>query len=566
MERILMKPSVVFCLAAAAALTACGGGGSGSSPPPVIVDPPPPLPPPPPPPPPPSGNVTISGKATFDRVPHSAATNGLDYTSTRQDPIRRHVVEATDAAGTVIATTNTSVNGDYSVTVPAGADVRIRVRAQIVSTSGATYNIQILDNTSNDAPYILSGSLTNSGAANSTRNLNAPSGWGGSSYTGARSAGPFAITDTILKVVDAFVAEEPALALPPLRIFWSVNNRPATSAGASGLTTGDIGSSFFTQDSSGRPFIALLGAANNDTDEYDAHLIVHEFGHYFEETLSRSDSIGGSHSDILALDSRLAFSEGFGNALSGIILNDFEYRDSSGLRQSSGFDVDLEANAQSPTGWFNEGSVGSILVDVFDTAQDGPDNIAAGFGPIYRTFRSDAYRNTPYATNMASYLEALSSQSGINTTSLDALMTVQSIFSRRADMVGETNNGGVASVLPFYKNLTIGGPAVIACSTNDLGIRNRLGNYDFVRFSNSASRSVTVTAAFASGIGGATTDPQFEIFRLGRSISFRDVSRSASETQTLTLTEGEYLIAVASYANVSGQGTSEDVCYNVTVQ
>ncbi len=585
------KSSVVFYLALAAVsgLAGCGGGDEPS--PPTSIDPPPPPPPPvpppptpppptpppptpppptpppptPPPPPPPTGSVSISGTATFDRVPSNGATGALDYNNIIRSPIRRHVVEAVDSAGAVVTTTSTDMTGRYSVTVPAGAQVRMRVRAQLLNAAGATYNIQIVDNTNANAPYVLAGSLADSGSANSTRDLNAGSGWGGTSYTGTRSAGPFAISDTVLEAVDDIVAVDASVAFTPLNIFWSINNRPSSGT----IANGDIGTSFFTFNATGQPFIAILGSANTDTDEYDSHVLVHEFGHYVENTLSRSDSIGGSHGSRDSLDSRVAFGEGFGNAFSGMILADPRYRDSLGAAQGSGFVLNVENNTQAPAGWFNEGSTASILYDIFDSASDGSDNISAGFAPIYRALRDPVYRNTPFLTNINSYLESLAGQSGIATASLDALILQQTIASRRADMVGETNNGTISTILPFYKVASVGGSALNLCSTNRFGVQNKLGNYDFVRLSIPASRSVTVTVAATTGPNAATVDPLFVIFRRGADVTFRDVGAGTSETQTLTLTADEYIIGIASYANI-GQDTTkpngDDACYNLTVQ
>ena len=41
--------------------------------------------------------------------------------------------------------------------------------------------------------------------------------------------------------------------------------------------------------------IHSCGQQNSDTDEYDRHVVVHEWFHYFEDHFSRSDSMGGVH-------------------------------------------------------------------------------------------------------------------------------------------------------------------------------------------------------------------------------------------------------------------------------
>ena len=65
-----------------------------------------------------------------------------------------------------------------------------------------------------------------------------------------------------------------------------------------------------------------------DTDEFDQHVIAHEFGHYIENNFSRADNIGGSHGLGDKLDPRVAFGEGFGYAFAAIVLNDPVARDS----------------------------------------------------------------------------------------------------------------------------------------------------------------------------------------------------------------------------------------------
>ena len=124
-----------------------------------------------------------------------------------------------------------------------------------------------------------------------------------------------------------------------------------------------------------------MGDAGNDTDEYDAHVVSHEFGHYFEDQFSRSDSIGGSHSLNARLDMRVAFGEGWGNALSGVVSGRV-YRDTFGSAQSNSFGFDLESNSFTRPGWFSEGSVQSILYDIMDSANDGADTVSAGIGPV----------------------------------------------------------------------------------------------------------------------------------------------------------------------------------------
>ncbi len=76
----------------------------------------------------------------------------------------------------------------------------------------------MLNNTNGNALYVLDSAAFNSGTANQTKNLLAGSGWGGTSYTGTRSAAPFAILDTLLAAAEFVVANgNTTLDLPGAR-------------------------------------------------------------------------------------------------------------------------------------------------------------------------------------------------------------------------------------------------------------------------------------------------------------------------------------------------------------
>lgn len=553
------------CLAAVAALaiilTGCEQGTptpTPQAPAPAPSTPPPSSPPPASPPPATSEAVSISGAVTFDRVPLNPITNGLNYNATRQDPVRRAPVEAVDGAGNVIATTLTDDQGTYSLQVPPQTNVQIRVPARISSTSGAIFDIQILDNTNDDALYVLAGSLTSSGTANSTRNLNAPSGWDGTQYSSTRAAGPFALLDTMLDSLISVTNVDPDVSLPDLDVFWSPQNRPVDGD----FAAGEIRTSFFSTN--GTFFrIAILGAANTDTDEYDSHVVAHEFGHFLEAAIARSDSIGGPHNDRMALDLRVALSEGFANAYSSIVLGDPVYRDSGGNAQANGFSFSVENNNYNPEGWFNEGSVQSIVQDVFDVAADGPDALAVGFGPIYRAITSSTYVDTPEVISIFALIEALAEQPEIDRTALLALLAPQSINATESSAAGETNNGGNPDVLPVFKTITANGAATRLCSTDRAGTQNNLGVADFGIVTLPLNTDVTITAVRVSG--ATSSDPDIRVFSRGRFIGFGNSADNNREQFNAVLAGGENVIEIVEFANTTESIAGRDVCFNVTV-
>jgi len=164
--------------------------------------------------------VAISGRVTFDSVPHNTSTNGLNYGGTVRLPTRGVTVQAINGSGTVLDSDTTNANGRYTVEVDTNTNVRIRVLSEMVSTTGAIWDVKTTDNTNANQVYAIQGSLATSGGdPTQTRNLNAASGWGTSSYTGARAAAPFAILNPIYDALMKIIAVDPAMAFRAMSTF-----------------------------------------------------------------------------------------------------------------------------------------------------------------------------------------------------------------------------------------------------------------------------------------------------------------------------------------------------------
>ena len=500
--------------------------------------------------------VIISGRLTFDFVPHDTTTGGLDYTATTRKPMRGVVVEALDASGSSLGFGISDASGNYAINVNPGTDVRIRARAQLLSTSGATWDVRVTDNTNNNGLYAFEGSLADSGTVASTRDLHLSSGWDGSAYTGARAGGIAAILDPVYDTMQQFAAVDPDIAFPPLEFRWSENNRAVQGD----LSLGEITTSFYL--TAGCPgFIYLLGDDNADTDEYDLGVVVHEWGHYFEDCFSRTDTIGGSHSRLDRLDPRLALGEGWGYAMAAIGIGNPVFYDSFGSGQGMGTERNVEENTNSPAGWYNEASVQSILYDLYDSADDGADVLSLGLGPIYRTLVDPGYTGTPLFTTIFTFLDRLKAVAPGNTADIEALAAGQGIDGTGADGAGETNDGGIASALPVYRTAVLDGAAVEVCSVDDAGSFNKLGNRAWVRFSVPAEGIYTIT------MSGPRGNPAFGIFSAGILIAPANSGMPNSETWTGFLPVGEYVIEALDLNNVSGVAAAqpEDYCYDITL-
>lgn len=392
----------------------------------------------------PTGEVSVAGALSYERVPHNAATSGLDYASIISMPIRGAVVEVictTD--GLMYDTGITDASGNYSLTAPNGVASFIRVKAQMLdAVAPGTWDFQVVDNTSGGALYAMDSSatpFTPAGGPVTGEDYVASSGWdtvSNTGYTSARVAAPFAILDSVFDAFNEALAADANIDFTALNINWSTSN----VAVAGDTTIGQIGTSHYNP---GTGEIFVLGDEDSDTDEYDKHVIIHEWAHYFEDTLSRTDSMGGAHTTGDILDMRIAFGEGFGNAYSGIASGDSIYRDSLGALQASGFSFDVDSDVCTNAGWYSECSVQSLLFD-FDTL--------LGFTPVYNVLVNEQ-KNTSALTSIFSFVKPLKDNNAASAGAIDTLLGGQSIDAI-TDIYGDSelsNNPGATDQLPVYE-------------------------------------------------------------------------------------------------------------------
>lgn len=535
-----------------AALSACGGGGGGggSSPPP--------------------SSVTVSGRVTFERVPFSGSS-GLSYNSTVTSPAREVVVQLVSSAGTVLATTSTDSDGRYSFSSAPNTSVFVRARAESQKGSPG-WQIGIYNNTNSNALYVLDTAQFSTGTANVTKNLLATTGWTGSSYGGVRAAAPFAILDTLLSAVQ-FVRTNGSASvdLPDLQVFWSTLNVADPHGVNWDPANGQILSTQYLNSSldGWPPGIYLVGLADDDTDEFDQHVIAHEFNHFLEDVISRSDSFGGSHGPDEQHDMRLAFSEGFATAFSAMVLGDPVYKDSLGTRQAALFSMNLDANTNTPDGWYNEASVQSLVWDLYDASADGGDNVNLGYAPMFSVMTSEL-RTGSALTSIYPFISGLKTRSSSTVAAnITSLTQSRLIFGTDAFGAGETNNGTVPTALPIYTNVALNGGQQRVCGTAQLGTFNWLGNSVFLKFSLNAAQAVTFRAEYTDTGStpplSPTADPDFILYKGGIFAVSESVQENV-ETMNMNLDAGEYVLEVYEWSHIVPDPTSRGVtCMNVSI-
>jgi hypothetical protein len=484
------------------ALSACGGGGSGAPAPSAAM-------------------VTISGTVSYQHVPPRttpSVCDGLDFANVQVRPIRGATIQVIrSSSGAVLASAVTPDTGAYSFTIPAQTNAFLRVRAELKQAGTPSWDVEVRDNVVNPTVpnppplnlrpiYALDSSEFNSGGADSTRNLTATTGWGANSYTGVRAAAPFAILDTIYTVMNFIAAADSGRSFPPLDVYWSINNNTSSGSGdfLTDIDNGDIGTSFYTGGSLAGLF--LLGMDGDDTEEFDDHVIAHEWAHYFEDNFSRSDSIGGPHGLGDLLDVRLAFSEGFATAMSGITLNDPNYCDTLWSQGAlRGFRIDIENGNSGPNpGWYNEYSILKLVYDLWDDGvNEAADLDSIGFAPIYDVMIGPQ-ADTPAFTSVFTFGEALKNQGTGKNVFIDAQLTREDIQALNIDSFGstETNDAGAAQdVLPIYTDIIADGSSVPICSNSQFdrigaslaATGNKLSEHRFLRMVAPASGQYTFT-------------------------------------------------------------------------
>ena len=479
----------------------------------------------------PQDAVTIAGKLFYEFIPpivSGSQCDGLDFGSTVERPIRQATVQLLDVEDNVLATTLAGDDGSYSFSgIDAGIDVRVQVRAELVSAGPATWDVEIRDNVDdpdnprplNDRPvYVVQWQLFDTGLADiRDADFTARTGWSGSAYTGVRAAAPFAILDTIYSAMELIVDVDPVAEFYPLDVFWSINNKKVPDN--QNIDIGELTSAFYRSDLDA---LFLFGDENTETDEFDDHLVLHEWTHHFDDTISRSDSIGGSHFLGESLDLRLAFGEGFAHALAAIALDDPQYCDTGAVPSGSGsFGFNTENNTSGVRGWFNEMSVATFIYDLWDTGSDGgADDGSIGFKPIYDTMKGPQ-RTTPAFTTLFSFaaeLRALPTLSVTDRAFVDSQLTRENVDTPVVDIWGggqTTAPSGARfegrDLTPIYTEIptTGAGSTAYVCINNDYAFEavvNKLSDWRYLRFELPTAGRWQITAQ-ANPVPPSTEDP-----------------------------------------------------------
>jgi len=559
----------------ALALAGCGGSGSGSrdtggnSGAPA-----------------PGATVGVSGVASYEFVPPNASCFGLNFSAIETRPVRGATVQLIDAAsGNVLGAGVTSDSGAYAFDdIAADRNVRLRIRAELKRLGSPGWDVEVRDNfiagasdVDNPPPtpltqrplYVFESSTFSTGSTDLVRDVTATTGWDGNAYGSARAAAPFAILDAIYSAMQFIIDVDPGVVFPPLDAYWSVNN---TLAGETDVTAGELPGAFYRASQNA---LFLPGDADVDTEEFDDHVIVHEWGHYFEDVLSRSDSFGGPHRIGDALDARLAFGEGWATAFAGMALGNPIYCDTGPAGSLGGFGIGADDGSYKGQGWYDEISVVRVLYDLYDETNEAGDSGSIGFEPIYDVMTGPQRFNEAFTT-IFSFAEALrDSVDADGQALLSEQLAREFVDFDGLDRYGssETNDAGGRDVLPVYTPMSANGAPVNVCVNSDFDPGregNKLAEYRYLAIDVPSNGRYDVEVATTTPLSGTQSDPDIFVARDGIFVAVGGSGVDNRETVTVNMEGPDVYVAALREFRYSDADTPAGfpgrVCYDVTVR
>jgi hypothetical protein len=407
---------------------------------------------------------SISGQAFYQKA--DVTDSGLDLDHPVMLPIRNARVEVfSRSVQSIVAVSETDQRGHFDVEVPFDPSLTVRVMSRLRTSS-----LRVADNTNLNTIYAVSSDVDG-------RQRN----FGVLLADTSRISGAFNILEMVQRANETIRTVDPTIDPPPVTIFWSTKNTRRSG----NIAQGFIGTSFFNVANN---TAYILGDRNEDSDEFDDSVIIHEYGHLLAAKFSRDDSPGGETHLGDMLDPRVAWSEGWANFFSSVVRNDPVWRDDSGPNGVKVYRFDLRDRipAGDRPGYWSETSVGTLLWELYE-GSDLTGNFRYPFSLIWSAFkdlRNDRSVYLPY------FLEHLVARNPAAADGVQAVAQLRSIDFRAnvrpsvtmpfpRPMSGNTVTGYVDSVDPKRTNLmqsshywsftTTGGAASIRMDIIGLG-------------------------------------------------------------------------------------------------
>ncbi len=418
--------------------------------------------------------TTVTGTAQYKTW--SVTTSGLSN-PVLTNPIRGAEVRLVDGAGAIAQCGNTAADGTFSLIVPkAATSYTVQVNSR---GNSSTVKASVLDGPTTNLFYKISTtvSLTGGETTISAGTLLAP-------HNGSLEGGAFNIFDQIYKT-NEFLRNHSGnctgcttfTVAPKVNIFWKPGFDPGVYISTASETYSGISFFYVGKNNPDLKGLYILGGnngdtANNDTDHFDNSIIIHEYGHYLENTYASTDSPGGSHFGVSIIDPRLAWGEGWANFFGSVVQSSSIYRDTLGNPEGNGsllVNIDLKVqNPDVPTalgeGMFRELSVSRALYDNMDNT----DGESFDFSYYWKAFTgtSPGFKSSTTHFRNAGlffmYLKTiLTSLSPSSVTGLNNALTAELQRSDRTDYAAPLASGSCTLSLTGKKSQDLTGDGTI---------------------------------------------------------------------------------------------------------
>ncbi len=351
-----------------------------------------------------SGGVAITAHAQF--LARQVTASGLLGPGPAQD-IKYAEVVVVNSAGATVQCGTTDSTGNISLQIPrAPGTYNLKVNSR---AAGSIYNVSVLNNPTQNLPYSI-GSGFSISAATTSLDLALPV----APFDGSLEGGAFNIMDQIY-LANQYLRQNSSCpsqgsvctqftVAPQVRAYWTPGLSPYSYYGNPSTAI-----SFYSKLDD--PSVGLRrglyiqggikGDVNcSDTDHFDNSVILHEYGHFLEDSFGKSDSPGGSHNGNAIIDPRLAWSEGWSNFFQTAVIGSATYRDTIGNSACTGgtflgvnLNIETATSGQDKMpagttmgeGVYREVSVSRTLWDTIDSS--GTDGGAGlGFALVWKTF------------------------------------------------------------------------------------------------------------------------------------------------------------------------------------
>lgn len=455
----------------------------------------------------------MEGTVRYEKVPATLA--GLRVSEAFPAPAAGVRVEAVSAAGEVLAAGFADAKGRYALALPLAAPAAVRLRAVARTANAEVVGVE------DRRRYVVESTPVRARPGERVRvDLLAPER--------GRRSGAFNLAVTIERANAFLRAADPGVDIPQVEVRWD---------------TAYVGGTFFRS----RDRAAYInGLRSRDSDEFDDHVILHEYAHFLMAAMSREGSPGGDHGTGERLDPRLAWSEGWANFFAAAVLGDPRYVDTGVVagRQGVRVTMDLENNLppRDDPGIWSEATVASLLWDWYDEGDEVDDPAALGFRPMWEAFVSLRKVPDPYLLDFA---EALARRVK------DPRQVAAGMLARGID---HPPGEDPPAAKPFPGTLARGIRVTGAVDSRATRRSNLWGSSAFYAFVLPEDAEVTVQMKILDARERDCADLDLFLFdedgeRLGSSDAVNGVG--ATETITRRLPAGYYRVEVRSWSNPS---------------